>query len=153
LQFAFLRLVDQAPRIGRLTQLASAYMRTFVSATTARLEELGIQRNWVEATDSLPRKTMLIDRRTVFRNRQWLGLGLLSRRKKQYFLTLGQSASGNHQQLLVSQLIEGDITAIEHLDRLSVQPVGDFANSGKFAFLGLFDQLGCDPAQRHGIAP
>ena len=57
MQFAFLSLVDQAPRIGRLTQLASAYMRTFVSATRARLEELRIQRNWVEATDSLPRKT------------------------------------------------------------------------------------------------
>src|SRR6516165_12622592 len=50
-------------------------------------------------------------------SRAWLGLGLRSRRKKQYlhFLTLRQCAPGDCQQLLVSQLIDGNIATINHL--------------------------------------
>src|SRR6516225_8544454 len=52
---------------------------------------------------------------STYHNR-WLACGLRSRRKKQHLrvLVLGQSARRNGEELFVSQLIEGDITTINH---------------------------------------
>ena len=73
----------------------------------------------------------------VFCNRQWLGLGLRCRWKKQYlhFLTLRQCARRNGEELFVREFGDRQISPIDHLRGLSIQPVRDFANSGKFAFL------------------
>jgi hypothetical protein len=68
-------------------------------------------------------------------------------------MRLRRCARRNGHELLVRELVDRQIPRIDHLRGLAVQPVRDFANSGKFAFLGLLDQLGRNPAERKRIAP
>jgi hypothetical protein len=45
-----------------------------------------------------------------------------------------------------------EFAPINHLRGLSIQPIRDFSDGRQIAFLGLFDQLGRNSAQREGIA-
>ena len=65
-------------------------------------------------------------------------------------LRSGKPPAAINEELGVAQLRNREIATINHLRGLSVETVSDFADGYQFAFLGSFDKLGRNPAQRRG---